>query len=137
MTANSNRACSCRPGAYAVFKINSAEAAWGIISGDIHNQKDLMALLKDYFSINNVEPKGNVVIIDNGDGTYEIATNTFEFEQGIASDTWVIEHNLNKYPTVVLVDSAGRQFYGEVVYNSKNQVTVLINGATKGKAYLN
>lgn len=137
MTPHAHRACSCRPGAYAVFKINSASAAWGIISGDIHRQKDLMELLQTYFNENNLKPDGNVVIVENGDGTYNISTETFEFEQGVASDTWVIEHNLNKYPSVVLVDSAGRQFNGEVVYDSKNQVTVLLNGLTKGKAYLN
>ena len=137
MTSNSHRACSCRPGAYAIFKIDSAEAVWGVISGDIHRQKDLMKFLETYYNENNLTPESNIIITENDDGTYKIATETFEFEQGVASDTWVIVHNLNKYPSVALVDSAGRQFYGEVVYDSKDQVTVLINGATKGKAYLN
>ena len=96
-----------------------------------------MKFLETYYNENNLTPESNIIITENDDGTYKIATETFEFEQGVASDTWVIVHNLNKYPSVALVDSAGRQFYGEVVYDSKDQVTVLINGATKGKAYLN
>ncbi len=67
----------------------------------------------------------------------EEATDTFVFEQGIASDTWVIEHNLGKHPSVTVVDTAGTVFTASVEYNSDNVCTVYINGATKGKAYLN
>lgn len=62
---------------------------------------------------------------------------TFVYEQGVASDTWVIEHNLGKYPSVSLVDSAGTQFDADVEYNSENICTVRMNGATTGKAFLN
>lgn len=67
----------------------------------------------------------------------EDALNTFVFEQGVASAVWVIEHNLNKYPTITLVDSAGVEFQARKVYDSINQVTIYLNGATTGKAYLN
>ena len=65
------------------------------------------------------------------------ATDTFIFEQGIASDTWVIEHNLDKYPSVTIVDTAETIFTAQIEYNNKNKCTVYINGATKGRAYLN
>lgn len=65
------------------------------------------------------------------------ADKTYVHEQGNASDTWEIQHNLNKYPSVTLVDSANTQFEAQVVYNDKNNCTVYMNGATKGKAYLN
>ena len=140
--ANAKKKCGCGDkGAYAIFKINSAGAAWGSIVGDIQLQEDLIALLDSYFSKcfspETLKTSGNVKITEMPDGTYDIATETFEFEQGEASDTWVIEHNLNKFPTVMTVDSAGRQFQAEVIYDSLNQVTISINGATKGKAYLN
>lgn len=61
----------------------------------------------------------------------------FVFEQGIASDTWVIEHNLNKYPSVTVVDTAGNQFIPAVKYIDENKCIVTMNGATKGKAFLN
>lgn len=67
----------------------------------------------------------------------EQALNTFVYEQGTASDTWVIVHNLNKYPSVTIVDSAGNVFTPAIQYDSKNQITVTMNGATTGKAYLN
>ncbi|GEM_PF-6023053 len=67
----------------------------------------------------------------------EVCSETFVFEQGIASDVWEIEHNLGKYPSVSLVDSAGTQFEAAVEYIDENNVTVRMNGATTGKAYLN
>lgn len=58
-------------------------------------------------------------------------------EQGIASDVWVIEHNLNKHPSVTIVDSAENEVIGEIEYISNNIVEVKLKGASKGKAYLN
>lgn len=65
------------------------------------------------------------------------AVDTVIFDQAETSDTWVITHNLNKYPSVTVVDSAGTQFMAQIEYNSRNQVTVYLNGMTTGKAYLN
>ena len=62
---------------------------------------------------------------------------TFTFEQSMASDTWEIEHNLGRNPSVVIVDSAGNVFYPAVQYINENKVVVTMNGATTGKAYLN
>ena len=62
---------------------------------------------------------------------------TFTYEQGVASDTWTIEHNLGRKPTVVVVDSADNVFYPAVQYIDLNTLVVTMNGATTGKAYLN
>lgn len=58
-------------------------------------------------------------------------------EQGVASDVWTIEHNLNKHPSVTIVDSAENEVVGEIEYISKDVVEVRLKGASKGKAYLN
>lgn len=62
---------------------------------------------------------------------------TFVFEQAVASDTWTIEHNLGKKPSVTVVDSADNVFYPAVQYINENKLVVTMNGATTGKAYLN
>lgn len=62
---------------------------------------------------------------------------TFIFEQGIASDVWQIEHNLNKYPAVSVVDSAGNEVIAEVTYEDLNNLTITMQSAFKGKAFLN
>ena len=85
-----------------------------------------------------LEVKGEGVIdVNTSNGVAVVTSTTYVYEQGIASDTWVIEHNLNKRPSVTVVDTAGTVFTASVVYNSENVCTVSINGATKGKAYLN
>jgi hypothetical protein len=61
----------------------------------------------------------------------------FIFDQLTPSDTWVITHDLNKYPSVTIVDSAGTVVDPDIQYNSPTQVTVLFGSPTSGKAYLN
>lgn len=69
--------------------------------------------------------------------TVTIASQTFVFEQGIASDTWDIVHNLNKRPSINLVDSSGREFEAVKDYISDNEVIIHLDAATSGYAYLN
>ena len=78
----------------------------------------------------------NIEVIREGPRAY-VNSITFVYEQAQASDTWEIVHNLNKYPSVVIVDSAGTEIYPAVHYDSKNKCTVTMNGAIKGKAFLN
>ena len=64
---------------------------------------------------------------------------SFEYVQdfSVAASTWVINHNLGKYPSVSTVDSAGSIINGAITYNSANKITVVFTSATSGKAYLN
>lgn len=58
-------------------------------------------------------------------------------DQGVPLNPWVITHNLGRYPSVTIVDSANDEVIGEVKYNSVNQLTISFSGAFSGKAYLN
>lgn len=58
-------------------------------------------------------------------------------DQQVASATWVVVHNLNKYAAVNIVDTANDIIMGEVKYNSLNQLTITFTAAISGKAYLN
>lgn len=62
---------------------------------------------------------------------------TFIFQQGQASATWEIEHNLDNYPSVTVIDTAGSVVEGEVSYVSSNKCVVNFKAAFKGTAYLN
>lgn len=68
--------------------------------------------------------------------TLKKATNYVHI-QGVASDTWLIEHNLNKMPSIMTVDSANNVVEGAEIYIDENTVEIHFNGAFKGKAYLN
>ena len=62
---------------------------------------------------------------------------SYTHTQSNATDQWVITHNLNKHPSVAVVDSGGNIVITEVRYDSANRLTVLFNSAESGKAYLN
>ena len=61
----------------------------------------------------------------------------FVFTQSSASATWTINHTLNKFPAVEVVDSANDIVIGNVTYNSTTQITLTFTAAFSGKAYLN
>lgn len=62
---------------------------------------------------------------------------TYVFEQGEAVSTWYVTHNLNKYPSVTVVDSAMTTIDCEVIYINSNECELRFNAAFKGTAYLN
>ena len=76
-----------------------------------------------------------------GDQTSEdldiVEDKTYLHQQTVASDTWVVVHNLNKYPAVSVIDSAGNEVVGEIIYNDANQCTLKFEGGFKGTATFN
>ena len=67
---------------------------------------------------------------------------TYIHNQSSASNTWIINHNLNRFPSVTVIDSGNTIVQGTVVYNSNKQLTITFFSAGSalsfsGKAYLN
>lgn len=68
----------------------------------------------------------------------EVSDKSFVFEQSIASDTWHIQHTLNKQASCFAVDSSGNvQIPNEIRYVSDNEIIVTFLAPFAGKAYLN
>lgn len=61
----------------------------------------------------------------------------YVFTQGSPSVKWTITHNLNKFPSVFVQDSANDEVEGDVEYVNINQVVITFSAAFSGKAYLN
>ena len=80
--------------------------------------------------------KGNTVKVTGVIGGVSLDAN-FVYTQVSPSAVWTVTHNLNKYPSVTVVDSADNTVYGEVEYNSLNQVTLTFAGGFSGKAFFN
>lgn len=57
--------------------------------------------------------------------------------QGVAASTWIVLHNLGKYPSISIVDSGGSAVIGEIRYDSLNQCTLTFASAFSGEAYAN
>ena len=58
-------------------------------------------------------------------------------DQGIPSQLWVISHNLNKFPSVCVVDSAKSMVVGQIDYIDLNNMEISFNSSFSGEAYLN
>jgi hypothetical protein len=94
-------------------------------------------------SVNSIETssviakeKGNTVVVTGVIGGVSLDANSV-YTQSSPSATWVVNHNLNKYCSVTVVDSADNIVFGDVLYNSLNQVTLTFAGAFSGKAFFN
>jgi hypothetical protein len=66
----------------------------------------------------------------NGD-SYAVHT------QHVPSARWEIVHNLGKYPSVVVLDSARNMFEADVDYISANYLVIMFSGPMSGTATLN
>ncbi len=68
---------------------------------------------------------------DGGSGS------SYVFDQMNASAAWTIAHNLGRFPSVTVVDSAGSTIEGDVQYTDANTVVVQFSATFAGLAYLN
>jgi len=57
--------------------------------------------------------------------------------QGTASMVWTVNHNLAKYPSVTVVDSAKNEWTGAVQHIDTNTLTISFTNAFSGQAYIN
>ncbi len=57
--------------------------------------------------------------------------------QSSSSASWVVGHNLGKYASATVVDSAGTVVIGQVDYDSLNQITITFKATFSGKVYVN
>ncbi len=61
----------------------------------------------------------------------------FEFIQGVPATTWDITHNLDKFPSITVVDTADTTVIGSYEYVTKDRVVLNFSDAFAGKAFLN
>ena len=112
-------------GRYGVYKLNSLT----LIGSSVYNMdltyvsgsSTIQAL--QYYSIQIDEVEG--------------FDSHFEFTQGVPSTTWDITHNLNKFPSISVVDTANTTVIGDYEYINKNRVILNFSSAFAGKAFLN
>jgi hypothetical protein len=62
---------------------------------------------------------------------------TYTHNQVAASASWVVAHNLGKYPSITVIDTAGSEVVGDVTHNSLNQATITFSAPFSGKAICN
>ena len=55
----------------------------------------------------------------------------------VAANPWIIEHNLNSYPSISTYDELGEEIKGDNHYDSLNQITITFDVAITGRVILN
>ena len=58
------------------------------------------------------------------------------YTQSVPAAVWTIQHNLNRYPVVIVIDAAGDEVEMDVHFVDPNSLTLTAAGATSGAAYL-
>lgn len=71
------------------------------------------------------------------DARTALQTTTYTYTQGVSANPWVINHNLNAFPTVWVIDPLNRAGWAEVEYVDSNTCKVHFPGEQTGTAYLN
>jgi hypothetical protein len=99
-----------------------------VVSAEIPEIPTDISQLTDNMGLLNTQP-GNV--------DPESRDKSYTHEQTSASEVWDITHNLRKYPSVTVVDSAESVVFGDVEYLTVNTARVTFTGAFSGRAYLN
>lgn len=62
---------------------------------------------------------------------------TYIHRQDTASSSWEITHNMDKFPSVSVVDSGENIVVGDVTYVDNNNLIITFSAPFTGKAYLN
>lgn len=68
--------------------------------------------------------------IDAGDKTYTHV-------QASANSVWDITHNMNKMPSVTIINSANELSFANIEYVNANRLKLTFSAAISGKAFLN
>lgn len=62
---------------------------------------------------------------------------TYVHVQGLAAAVWEIDHNLNRWPSVTVVESTGIVCLPEVEYVSADKIRLTFLAPLSGRAFLN
>jgi len=108
---------------YGLYKVTSQTA--------LNNGNDFLLTLSHKGSTGT--PSGSVLTISPSGLTDQ----SYTFEQSSSTAVWTIDHNLDRFPHVTVVNPSGNVVYGDIVYSNSNQIVITFTAPFAGKAYLN
>jgi hypothetical protein len=114
------------------FTLNVANNTAFIVSDGVNSDSILTGETLLVESANS----GLAIAVSNNKLTFT-AKLGYVFTQSTPAAVWTINHDLEKYPSVSIVDSANDEVIGEVNYTSTSQVVITFSAAFSGKAFLN
>jgi hypothetical protein len=114
------------------FSLNIASNTAFIISNGTTTDSIVTGETLTFESANS----GLAIAVSNNKLTFT-AKLGYVFTQSTPATVWTINHDLNKFPSVSIVDSANDEVIGEVRYASATQIIITFSAAFSGKAFLN
>lgn len=117
-----------------------SNSGWNWAPGPVHSQANGV-LTQDinqdtFFVAQAITPTMLLVGATGGSSGTSGEAQTFVWTAPTADTTWTIIHQLGRYPSVTLVDSAHSVMLADITYDDINTVTVEFAYATAGSAYL-
>jgi hypothetical protein len=73
----------------------------------------------------------------NPDIEPNVGDKNFVYTQSVPSTLWTITHNLEKFPSVSVVNINNVTMYGNVIYLNENELQIEFSAGFSGKAYMN
>lgn len=104
----------------------------------VEDENLVQYLHEDFEEVNNkynelatdLDEKYNELTNKSGDSYYEELVS-------MPSKIWVITHNLNKYPSVTVINNNNQVVIGDITYTDKNNLTVSFSAGFSGKVICN
>ena len=106
------------------------------ITTDIAEPNFFLVTLENYTSNGVISLDGYYIFSEFVDAN-SAGDKNFVFNQAVASATWTVQHNLDKFPSCTMVLGTGQQGYGDVTFIDENNLTITFASAESGKAYIN
>ena len=98
------------------------------------NNSNFYDLVLSYKSGNGTLTDGQFYSIILFAGAQDLS---FEFQQASAATTWTVNHNLGKFPSVIVKLSDGTVGQAAITHTNKNTLTITFGADTSGTAYMN
>lgn len=96
-----------------------------------------LALVDSVSAVTSVNGKTGAVVIDYPDiGANPVNHVRYVHNQPTISNEWTINHNLNFFPNVTVLDNQNRILETDLVYLNSNTVKIVMNTGSSGTAYL-
>lgn len=115
--------------------------AWGYVSlnpSQIAQLEEAFSQVVRSLTVTKTSVTSKTITLTTEDAT--IISGTFEdayvFVQNILATQWTINHNLNKFPSVHVVDTSNNEVVAELQYTTVNQVVLKFSEPFSGSAYL-
>ena len=106
-------------GSAATLSVGSVTTVANGVGSSVSNSGTLTAAVLDF--ILEAGPAVNATVVHT---------------QSSSASTWTVNHNLGRYPSVDVIDSAGTQVIGDIQHTSINQAVLTFDNPFAGKAII-